>query len=263
MFFSNGRSRYLPIYRRALKLDAALMALGRVYLSDEVIKAKTLEVFPDVEYLGHGRQKVCFKLLVRKKVVVLKVIKNVNRMQHYLESYTILGADKNSLFVKYYWASQLCMLHKLAEPFDPTNPDHIRQRRLLRCPQLTCQDRGCLGQASLSEGVSMKDRRTMFPSGQTTLSLGRNGVMKTIGVEVSMGSVSNANCYTEIFPVTSKGERGRCKIEIASEACPWTALDAVVEFMNKSKQLPLLMGLHPFLDKLVADKLAGKSLWAQ
>jgi len=90
-----------------------------------------------------------------------------------------------------------------------------------------------------------------FPKGNETTSFGRNGTMRTIGLEVSY---LNFNVrITSLSPITSKGQPGRCRIEIPTEACPFKALDALIE--SQKKNLPTLMGIHPLLDKLIAEKL--------
>jgi hypothetical protein len=48
-----------------------------------------------------------------------------------------------------------------------------------------------------------------------TVSLGRNGIVTTTGVEVWPHRDN-----VTIYPVTSKGKRGRCYIEIPAEALP-------------------------------------------
>jgi hypothetical protein len=95
----------------------------------------------------------------------------------------------------------------------------------------------------------------MFPENKTTLSIGRNGTMTTIGVEIFQ-CCSLKNAFTEMWPITSKNERGRCKIEIPAEVCPYTALETL---MKQKKILPTLMGIHPLLDKLIAETLSKET----
>jgi hypothetical protein len=105
----------------------------------------------------------------------------------------------------------------------------------------------------------MISRRFMFPKDKSAWSLGRNGMLQTIGVEITeVGKRFTVTPvgYTELVPITSKGERGRCKIQIPVESCPYTALDAVMKKMGKD--LPTLMGIHPFLDQMITRELSGK-----
>ena len=89
---------------------------------------------------------------------------------------------------------------------------------------------------------------------RTTVSLGRNGVMKTIGVNVWRPGVDEHDRkITSLTPINSQGNGGRCHIEIPIESCPYAALEAV---MTQKKLLPLLMGLHPLLDTLISQTLS-------
>jgi len=94
-------------------------------------------------------------------------------------------------------------------------------------------------------------KNIMFKKGTTTTSYGRNGTLTTTGLEISYLTF-NTPC-THLRPITSKGfAASSCIIEIPAEECPFQALDAL---MNQTKILPTLMGIHPLLDKLIADKL--------
>jgi hypothetical protein len=96
----------------------------------------------------------------------------------------------------------------------------------------------------------MGSKKFMFDKGHSTLSLGRNGTMTTIGVYVWRPPIYST---TTIAPINGKGSVGRCNIEIPIESCPYAALEAV---MTQKKLLPLLMGLHPLLDQYISETLS-------
>jgi hypothetical protein len=99
-----------------------------------------------------------------------------------------------------------------------------------------------------------------FSKAKTTTSLGRNGTIMTTGIEIGYHEYrfrGHCTSVTSIRPITSRGNVGRCAIEIPADSCPFRALDALIE-KTAPKNLPTLMGIHPLLDRLVEAKLSGK-----
>jgi hypothetical protein len=96
----------------------------------------------------------------------------------------------------------------------------------------------------------------MFNKGVETTSFGRNGTMRTTGLDVTFFDFGSGE-FTSFSPITSKGLAGKCRIEIPAESCPFHALDALIE--SQKENLPTLMGIHPLLDKLIAEKLAKEN----
>ena len=88
-----------------------------------------------------------------------------------------------------------------------------------------------------------------FDKGQTTFSLGRNGVVTTTGIALTDGL---GNGETSVHPITSKGNMARGYITIPYNKSPFDAID---KLMERKELLPLLTGIHPLLDTLIAEKL--------
>ena len=84
-----------------------------------------------------------------------------------------------------------------------------------------------------------------------TNSLGRNGVLSTTGIHVSECSGDD---YVTVFPITSKGALGRCRIEIPKAKWAGAALEALVA---KEELRHLLLGIHPLLDEMLEHPLKG------
>jgi hypothetical protein len=79
----------------------------------------------------------------------------------------------------------------------------------------------------------------------------------TTGIEISYHQYQYIGAITDIRPLTSRGNVGRCAIEIPADSCPFRALDALIE-KTGPKNLPTLMGIHPLLDRLIESRLSGK-----
>lgn len=60
----------------------------------------------------------------------------------------------------------------------------------------------------------------IFYLSQTTESLGRNGMMKTTGIQLLRTHFFNDGKTIRIYPITSKNRSGRCFIEIPTEDIP-------------------------------------------
>jgi hypothetical protein len=89
----------------------------------------------------------------------------------------------------------------------------------------------------------------------TTLSHGRNGYFKTSGYTVYKSTNSNE---VELNAITSKGDiSNSARINIPEEAWVGTALDKVLDALQKRKDLPAFIGLSPLLDQMIERRLKG------
>ncbi len=73
-------------------------------------------------------------------------------------------------------------------------------------------------------------RVQMFKSNRVTESLGRNGCMKTTGIDIYRRTDGNI----ELSPVTSKGTRGRCSVAIPKEDVA-EVMNAVISMIQKEE----------------------------
>jgi len=93
----------------------------------------------------------------------------------------------------------------------------------------------------------------MFDKGQTSFSLGRNGVIITTGIAFADSLPGNKRGKeTSVFALTSKGIIAKGYITIPNNKSPFDAIDCLME---RKDLLPLLTGIHPLLDTLIAEKL--------
>jgi hypothetical protein len=96
----------------------------------------------------------------------------------------------------------------------------------------------------------------MFNKGDMLSFLGRNGSGNCIGIEITHGV---EDLHTMIEPVTSKGETGRCRIEVtankrlelALELCPY-----LWEMIPKT-ELILLLKTSNDLDAKIEQRFKG------
>jgi len=93
----------------------------------------------------------------------------------------------------------------------------------------------------------MKDIK--FDKDETTFSLGRNGVITTTGIALTEGP---GNGEISVHPITSKGNMAKGHITFPYNKSPFDAIDCLME---RKDLLPLLIGIHPLLDTLIAEKL--------
>ena len=92
-----------------------------------------------------------------------------------------------------------------------------------------------------------------FDKGQTTFSLGRNGVVTTTGIAFADSLPGNIRGKeTSVFAITSKGCLAKGHITVPYNKSSFDAIDCLME---RKDLLPLLTGIHPLLDTLIAEKL--------
>jgi len=90
-----------------------------------------------------------------------------------------------------------------------------------------------------------------------TMSLGRNGYIKTSGMIIEkhypiLNGTHTPGGLITVYPLTSKGNQGRSFINIPYDKWPGSIVDAILEHKTI---LPMLIGIHPELDKRIAEAL--------
>lgn len=89
---------------------------------------------------------------------------------------------------------------------------------------------------------------TMF--GEETESLLRNGMIRTFG----LSEIYHVNDTVAIQAINSRNEAAAGYITVPKKK--WYG-DVVRTLLEHEELFPLLMGKHPYLDKLIAEKLKG------
>ena len=88
-----------------------------------------------------------------------------------------------------------------------------------------------------------------------TLSHGRNGYFNTTGYTVY---ISSSNNEVELNAITSRGDvSNSARINMPEEAWVGTALDKVLDALQKRRDLPAFIGLSPLLDQMIERRLKG------
>jgi hypothetical protein len=86
-----------------------------------------------------------------------------------------------------------------------------------------------------------------------THSKGRNGVLTTKGYYWSPGRFSKE---TDVLAITSRDDISYAlRLTVPDSAWVGDALEAALNTLHKTRQLPILLGVHPLLDAMIERKL--------
>ena len=132
------RRRFPLLLAKARQIDEAMKVLvsGKKRVTKEQIDVIVRDKIPSAKLLGSGAAKVAYQVTFdKKRILVLKVIKNLTKMAFYIEPYLRAGKsqkERNHYFLKHYWATEACILQKFAGQVDVNCIDHVRQVRKIR-----------------------------------------------------------------------------------------------------------------------------------
>jgi len=91
-----------------------------------------------------------------------------------------------------------------------------------------------------------------------TTSLGRNGIINTIGLSIFKGAED-----TDLSPLNSRGDIARCRISIINdnipEVCVALGFDVIGKILDSLEKTSYvrLMGIDPALDREIAKRMKG------